>query len=276
MRMLQRPDMKEDRWVIRLATIASVLLVALVLVGCPNDDLLGSGDEPRTEVAFSGLTANGEPGVTTTELTLSFGVDPTTLAASHITVTGATKGALNGSGTTRTLVISDITVANGEDVTVSIANPDGFSISPASRNVAVYSAVPPSGEPVAVAFSGLTANGSSGTTTTDLTLTFDVDPTTLTADDITVTGATKGALSGTGTTRTLGISGISVADGEEVTVAIANPNGYTMTPGSRTVAVNVARFFDTQTDGAGAGFVGATEGSVGIAFNRGAGQKIVQ
>jgi filamentous hemagglutinin family protein len=274
--MLQRPDMKEDRWVIRLATIASVLLVALVLVGCPNDDLLGSGDEPRTEVAFSGLTANGEPGVTTTELTLSFGVDPTTLAASHITVTGATKGALNGSGTTRTLVISDITVANGEDVTVSIANPDGFSISPASRNVAVYSAVPPSGEPVAVAFSGLTANGSSGATTTDLTLTFDVDPTTLTADDITVTGATKGALSGTGTTRTLGISGISVADGEEVTVAIANPNGYTMTPGSRTVAVNVARFFDTQTDGAGAGFVGATEGSVGIAFNRGAGQKIVQ
>ena len=50
--MLQRPDMKEDRGVIRLATIASVLLVALGLVGGPNDDLLGSGDEPRPEGLF--------------------------------------------------------------------------------------------------------------------------------------------------------------------------------------------------------------------------------
>jgi len=73
------------------------------------------------------------------------------------------------------------------------------------------------------------------------------------AADITVTGATKGTLSGTGTTRTLEISGITVANGEEVDVAIANPDGYTVTPGSRDVAVYVASSDD------GGGDDGTTE-----------------
>ena len=52
----------------------------------------------------------------------------------------------------------------------------------------------------AVNFTALEANGESGvTTTTELTLTFDVDPVGLTIEDITVTGATKGTLNGTGT-----------------------------------------------------------------------------
>jgi hypothetical protein len=100
---------------------------------------------------------------------------------------------------------------------------------------------PPPDSPTAVAFSGLTANGTSGTvTTTALTLTFDVDPTSLAAGDITVTGATKGVLSGTGTNRSLGISAITVANGASVTVAIADPAGFTILPASRTVVVNVA------------------------------------
>jgi len=89
-----------------------------------------------------------------------------------------------------------------------------------------------------VIWTGLTANGTSNaTTTTELTLTFDVDPTTLTADDITVTGAAKGALTGTGTTRTLSISNITVANGESITVEIASPTGYAITPASSTVNV---------------------------------------
>jgi len=62
------------------------------------------------------------------------------------------------------------------------------------------------GEPAATAvtWSGLTANGTSGTvTTTALTLTFNVNPSTLTAENITVTGATRGTLTGTGTSRSL-------------------------------------------------------------------------
>jgi hypothetical protein len=60
-------------------------------------------------------------------------------------------------------------------------------------------------------------------------LTFDVDPETLTADDITITGATKGALSGSGTTRTIGISDIVVDDGETVSVAVTSPDGFAVT-----------------------------------------------
>ncbi|MDD3173462.1 MAG: hypothetical protein PHF63_07355, partial [Herbinix sp.] len=91
-----------------------------------------------------------------------------------------------------------------------------------------------------VVFSSLTANGTSGAVTTNtLTLTFDVAPANLTANDITVTGATKGALTGTGVTRTLAISDITVADGAHVTVAIANPTGYAITPASKDVAIKI-------------------------------------
>jgi uncharacterized repeat protein (TIGR02543 family) len=89
-----------------------------------------------------------------------------------------------------------------------------------------------------VSFSGLEANGESGVTTTELTLTFDKDPTTLTIGDVAVSGATKGTLSGSGTTRTLGISAITAGDGGDVTVTITNPTGFTITPASMTVPVH--------------------------------------
>jgi|GEM_PF-2505416 len=90
-------------------------------------------------VNWTGLTANGTSGsVTTTQLTLTFSAGPATLTANNITVTGATRGALAGSGNTRTLVISDITVEDGEDIRVSISNPAGFTINPSLRDVAVF------------------------------------------------------------------------------------------------------------------------------------------
>jgi len=184
-------------------------------------------------VVFSGLTANGTSlTVSTTVLTLTFNADPTTLAVGDITVTGATKGALTGTGLTRSLAISAITVLNGASVTVAILNPLGFTITPSSKTVAINRA------PTAVAFSGLTANGTDGTvSTTILTLTFNADPTTLAEGDITVTGATRGALTGTGLTRLLAISAITVLNGENVTVAVLNPSGFTITPSSKTVPV---------------------------------------
>ena len=209
-----------------------LISVALAFLGCPNPA------SDSTAVTFSGLTANGTSGsVTTTLLTLTFSADPTTLAASDITVTGATRGALSGSGTSRSLAISAITVADSANVTVALANPAGFTITPASLNTAVFVGAAPS----AVTFSGLTANGTSGVvTTTSLTLTFSADPTTLAASDITVTGATKGALSGTGTNRSLAISAITVANGANVTVTVSSPAGFTITPPSKTVAVSIA------------------------------------
>ena len=99
--------------------------------------------------------------------------------------------------------------------------------------------------PTAVTFeSAVQTGGTDGTdNSTGLTLTFSVDPTTLTADDITLTGATKGALSGTGTTRTLAISDITVANAETVSVAIANPSGFTISGSPKTVVV----YKDTST-----------------------------
>lgn len=98
---------------------------------------------PDTEVTWTGLTANGESNkITTTELTFTFDVEPEGLTANDITVTGAKKGALTGTGTTRKLAISDITVNNGEAVTVGLNSPGGFRITPDSKTVVVYKAQP--------------------------------------------------------------------------------------------------------------------------------------
>jgi uncharacterized protein YjdB len=104
--------------------------------------IIGTGSILYT-VTFENLTANGEANIKdTTELTLTFSADPTTLKVGNITVTGATKGVLSGTDTTRTLTISDITVAEGQDVTVAIADPAGFTITPHSQTVAIHKTQP--------------------------------------------------------------------------------------------------------------------------------------
>jgi len=91
-----------------------------------------------------------------------------------------------------------------------------------------------------VTFIILIANGTTNTvTTTALTLTFDRAISGLSTDNITLTGATKGMLSGTGAVYTLGISG-TWAEGANVTVAVASPDGYTITPTSLSTTVHRA------------------------------------
>lgn len=96
----------------------------------------------------------------------------------------------------------------------------------------------PSGD-AAVEFQGVIQTGGiSGTAdTTALTLSFSADPTTLSADNITVTGATKGTLSGSGPTRSLAISNITVADGASVSIAVSSPAGYVISGSAQTTAV---------------------------------------
>ena len=122
-----------------LTLIVALILCAGLLAACDGEN--GNGGEPNpTSVTWSNLTANGTPAtVTTTELTLTFSVDPTSaFTADNVTVTGATKGELTGTGTTRTLEISAITVANGGDVTVTLTNPTNIVFSQLTRTVAVY------------------------------------------------------------------------------------------------------------------------------------------
>ncbi|MBN1499413.1 MAG: hypothetical protein JW982_04630 [Spirochaetes bacterium] len=97
----------------------------------------GTTDIP---IIFSGMIQSGETSgtVDSTSLILTFDVDPVTLTADNITVTGATKGVLSGNGNTRNLSILDITAANGSTVTITIASPAGYSIIGASQNATVY------------------------------------------------------------------------------------------------------------------------------------------
>jgi len=213
----------------------TIILTVTAQNGTTTRDYAINVTRALAPVSFSGLSANGESGAqTTTLLTLSFDADPVTLTVNNITLTGASMGTLGGTGLTRTLAISDITVNNGEYVTVAISNPPGYEITGSPRTAVVYKA------PVAVQFSDLSANGHSGQiTTTELKLTFNVDPVTLGAQHIEVTGADKGELSGTGTSRTLTITNISVNDGGNVRVTVANPPGFTISPRNRNTAVYI-------------------------------------
>ena len=95
-------------------------------------------------------------------------------------------------------------------------------------------------KPVSIEWTGLeAADGGAGTTdTTKLALTFSADPVTLSVDDIEVTGAVVENLSGSGLTRTLLISDVSVGEGEKVKVAITDPVGYVITPGTMETTVH--------------------------------------
>jgi len=92
-----------------------------------------------------------------------------------------------------------------------------------------------------VAFLNLSVNGTSGSvTTTELTLYFDREISGLLAEDIIVTGANKGTLTGGNTgVYKLGISNITVANGENVNIKIFKA-GYKFTPGNKDVVVNIA------------------------------------
>ena len=207
--------------------IACIGFAIALCTACPLNTL---------EITFIGAVQDG--GISdladTTALNLTFSADPVTLNADDITVTGAAKGTLSGTGPTRTLALSNITVGNGETISVAIASPNGYSISGSPQTAVVYK-----DSRIAVAFDSAVQNGGADGTvdTVSITLTFSVDPETLTADDIGITGATKGTLSGTGTTRTLAISGITAGNAETVSVTISNPSGYKITNGSTQTAV---------------------------------------
>ena len=148
-------------------------------------------------------TAVGSP--TTTAIDFTFSSDPTGLVATDITITSlggsATRGNLTGSGTMRTLSVSGVSAGT---VSVSI-NRDGIASGPQTVTLVV-----PGFEPTDITWNA-TAIGHPATTAIDFT--FSSDPTGLVATDITITSlggsATRGNLTGSGTTRSLSVSGVS-------------------------------------------------------------------
>lgn len=109
-----------------------------------------------------------------------------------------------------------------------------------AEGVITWTDWPPPALPQGVSFVSATANGESGVTSSnEITITFNKDPGAITADDFTITDdeATKGALLGTGTTRVLAISDITVLDSETINIVIADNNGNTFLPNNRDVTV---------------------------------------
>jgi len=195
-----------------------------------------------TSVTFSGVTANGSPNQTTTQLSLTFSQTITGLTASNITlsgVSGVIKGTLSGSGSSYTLPISGFT--SGGNLTVAVSSPSGYNVSGSTKNVVIYYV------DIDVSFVSVTADGdASQKTTTQLTLTFSQAITGLTASDITLdgfSGVSKGSLSGSGPTYTLPISGFT--SGGTLSVAVSSPSGYNVS-GSKQ---NVLIYYYTPTSG---------------------------
>lgn len=95
-----------------------------------------------TDVAFSGISANGSDTASTSELYLTFDADVAGLAAGDFTVTGASRGALSRTGEgAYTLTVSDVTVTDNANVTVSVSK-FGYTFTPASMTVAVRKFTP--------------------------------------------------------------------------------------------------------------------------------------
>ena len=95
-----------------------------------------------------------------------------------------------------------------------------------------------SGEPIAVAFNNVTANGSMEQTTTALTLTFSKVITGLTSGNITlngIDGINKGVLTGSGPAYTLPVSGFT--EGGTLSVAVTK-TGYTISGSTRNVTIH--------------------------------------
>jgi len=194
----------------------------------------GGGD---TAVTFSGVTADGSSSQTTTQLTLTFSQAITSLSANDITlsgVSGVNKGTFSGSGPTYTMGISGFT--SGGTLSAAVVK-SGYNISGSPKTVTIYYSGGGGDGNTTVTLDSVTANGSSSQTTTSLTLTFSQAITSLSANDITlsgVSGVTKGTLSGSGPTYTLSISGFT--SGGTLSVLVSK-SGYTISSTSNSTTI---------------------------------------
>jgi YD repeat-containing protein len=190
-----------------------------------------------SEVSFDGLTANGTSDVSnTTELTLSFGADPGSLRASDISVTGATDWDIAGSGLTRTVSVSGLTVNNNANLTVNILrSPEGSFIIPTSKTVQAKRSPE-------IEWRTLSdANGKPAEKdTTVLKLEFDNRPVDLNINNITVEGATKRDITYVATDAFLTITDITVSDGGTVGVTLEDTTRYHFVPSTKTVTISKA------------------------------------
>ncbi|MDR0910585.1 MAG: hypothetical protein LBM77_12560 [Spirochaetaceae bacterium] len=140
-------------------------------------------------VAFQSATANGGARTSTTnKVTLQFDKDIPDFTLSDITVTGAEATNLTRTGTGKYDI--QLYVAASGNASIGVSKLD-YAFTPNSKTAAVWRVIP-------VTFDGVTANGDAKHTTSKLTLTFGQAITGLSANDISVSGGSKGALTSKG------------------------------------------------------------------------------
>ena len=126
----------------------TVFLLIFIISACDSaggsdgtgDGNPGGGSESTAVTLLSVEQRNGSSGTADSSLlVLSFDIAPDTLTDENITVTGATKGSLYGfEGRYNSLDISDITVGDGETVSVEISSPEGYTIAGSPQTAVVY------------------------------------------------------------------------------------------------------------------------------------------
>jgi hypothetical protein len=136
----------------KILQLIATLAVLWIMASCSpvETDTVNGGNNVKTTTTttttipvpvtfMSAVQSGGTSGtVDSTSLTLTFDTDPVSLTIDNISVTGAKKKTLSGTGTERVLSITDISVMNGSTVTAVIANPAGFEISGSSKSAVVY------------------------------------------------------------------------------------------------------------------------------------------
>ena len=170
------------------------------------------------DAAAPTVTIGGVPAkinsTTALSVTFDFSEAVTGFVTGDVTVAGGTKGAFSGSGRSYTLAV---TPTSGSNVTVTVAADaatDGLNTGPASAvtATATWDAAAPT-----VEIGGVPAKINS-TAALSVTFDFSEDVTGFVTGDVTVTGGTKGAFSGSGREYTLAVTPTS---GSNVTVEVA-------------------------------------------------------
>jgi len=213
-------------------------------------------DEGETAAITWTAAPAGSP--TTTHLTFSFGSDPGPLQASNFTIIAgsgsAARGALSGSGTTRTLMISNVREGS-VSVLINAPNISGGSL------LVTLAAPPAAAITWTVTPSGVTSTGIPVPTYLDFT--FSSNPGVMFLTQFTITAGSgsatpRGSLSGMGTTRRLAISNVRAGT---ITVSISAPS----ISGSQTVTiVDTGYFVFNLATGTITGYRGPREGHLTI------------
>jgi hypothetical protein len=207
----------------------SLFAVGLALAGCDNGTTDTDGPGPGTSGGSLTGTYSGS------NFTLVFTSSGWEVQSGGNTVE---HGTYTLNGTTLSLTSSGQTVTGTAVVSGNTLTISGFPQGADMLN-GTYTKQQSGGggNGTAVTLNDVTANGSSSQTTTQLTLTFSQTISGLAADDISlsgVSGVTKGSLSGSGPSYTLGVSGFTA--GGTLSVAVSK-SGYTISGSPKTVTV---------------------------------------